>query len=117
MSYTELLVPENGVYEFVYPTVVGPRYSNQSAETAPENSCRASPVQAAATNGGAGLWHHQERAGLPAISAARRGKSRAGMAVGLCGLQPQTAAHLGGRLKIDPARVEKPGKRPSGAQL
>jgi Ca-activated chloride channel family protein len=37
MNYTELLVPENGVYEFVYPTVVGPRYSNQSAETAPEN--------------------------------------------------------------------------------
>jgi Ca-activated chloride channel homolog len=38
MCYTELLVPENGVYEFVYPTVVGPRYSNQSAETAPENN-------------------------------------------------------------------------------
>lgn len=28
MRYTELIVPENGVYEFVYPTVVGPRYSN-----------------------------------------------------------------------------------------
>jgi TonB-linked SusC/RagA family outer membrane protein len=27
LSYTELLVPENGTYEFVYPTVVGPRYS------------------------------------------------------------------------------------------
>ncbi|MDR0476979.1 MAG: VWA domain-containing protein [Desulfobulbaceae bacterium] len=27
LVYTELLVPENGVYEFVYPTVVGPRYS------------------------------------------------------------------------------------------
>ncbi|MFO7650343.1 MAG: VIT domain-containing protein [bacterium] len=26
LSYTELLVPEEGVYEFVYPTVVGPRY-------------------------------------------------------------------------------------------
>ena len=37
MKYTELLVPENGVYEFVYPTVVGPRYSNQQAATAPEN--------------------------------------------------------------------------------
>jgi len=37
MCYTELLIPENGVYEFVYPTVVGPRYSNQSAATAPEN--------------------------------------------------------------------------------
>jgi len=29
LSYTELLVPTDGVYEFVYPTVVGPRYSNQ----------------------------------------------------------------------------------------
>jgi Ca-activated chloride channel family protein len=35
LKYTELLVPTDRVYEFVYPTVVGPRYSNQSAETAP----------------------------------------------------------------------------------
>ena len=27
LRYTELLVPTSGVYEFVYPTVVGPRYS------------------------------------------------------------------------------------------
>lgn len=32
LSYTELLVPEEGEYEFVYPTVVGPRYQNESAE-------------------------------------------------------------------------------------
>lgn len=37
LHYTELLVPAEGVYEFVYPTVVGPRYSSQSAEEAPEN--------------------------------------------------------------------------------
>ncbi len=35
LRYTELLIPEDGVYEFVYPTVVGPRYSNQPAVTAP----------------------------------------------------------------------------------
>ena len=29
MTYVELLVPEGGIYEFVFPTVVGPRYSNQ----------------------------------------------------------------------------------------
>lgn len=29
LSYTELLLPEGAVYEFVYPTVVGPRYANQ----------------------------------------------------------------------------------------
>jgi len=35
MRYTELIVPTDRVYEFVYPTVVGPRYSNQKAGTAP----------------------------------------------------------------------------------
>lgn len=35
LRYTELLVPADGVYEFVYPTVVGPRYSNLPEETAP----------------------------------------------------------------------------------
>lgn len=34
LRYTELLVPSEGVYEFAYPTVVGPRYSNQPLETA-----------------------------------------------------------------------------------
>lgn len=35
MKYTELLVPTDNVYEFVYPTVVGPRYSNVPKEKAP----------------------------------------------------------------------------------
>lgn len=30
LKYTELLIPEDGVYEFVYPTVVGPRYTNKA---------------------------------------------------------------------------------------
>ncbi len=34
LKYTELLVPVDKVYEFVYPTVVGPRYSNKPAEGA-----------------------------------------------------------------------------------
>jgi len=34
LSYTELITPEDKVYEFVYPTVTGPRYSNQPAATA-----------------------------------------------------------------------------------
>ena len=37
MSYTELQVPTDKVYEFVYPTVVGPRYSNQPASEAPSS--------------------------------------------------------------------------------
>ncbi|PKN61848.1 MAG: trypsin [Deltaproteobacteria bacterium HGW-Deltaproteobacteria-15] len=36
LRYTELLVPSEGTYEFVYPTVVGPRYSNQPEAGAPE---------------------------------------------------------------------------------
>lgn len=35
LKYTELLVPTDRIYEFVYPTVVGPRYSNQPEATAP----------------------------------------------------------------------------------
>lgn len=32
LQYTELLVPEEGRYQFVYPTVTGPRYSNGSEQ-------------------------------------------------------------------------------------
>ena len=34
LRYTELLIPQDKQYEFIYPTVVGPRYSNVSAENA-----------------------------------------------------------------------------------
>jgi len=36
LTYAELLVPTDRQYEFVYPTVVGPRYSNISVEEASE---------------------------------------------------------------------------------
>jgi len=32
LHYNELLVPTDGVYQFVYPTVVGPRYSRSAGE-------------------------------------------------------------------------------------
>ncbi|MES2583136.1 MAG: VIT and VWA domain-containing protein [Pseudomonadota bacterium] len=32
LRYTELLVPTNGNYQFVFPTVVGPRYNSPSAQ-------------------------------------------------------------------------------------
>ncbi len=35
LRYTELLVPTDGVYAFVYPTVVGPRYSELPESGAP----------------------------------------------------------------------------------
>jgi Ca-activated chloride channel family protein len=35
LGYTELLVPTDGIYEVVYPTVVGPRYSSTAREEAP----------------------------------------------------------------------------------
>ncbi len=34
LRYTELLVPTDAVYEFVYPTVVGPRYTEQKLDDA-----------------------------------------------------------------------------------
>ena len=38
LRYTELLVPTDGVYEVVYPTVVGPRYSSEKEDaSAKEN--------------------------------------------------------------------------------
>jgi len=37
LKYTELLVPTDGVYEFMYPTVVGPRYSGQEEALSPES--------------------------------------------------------------------------------
>ncbi|HEY1374164.1 MAG TPA: VIT domain-containing protein [Candidatus Binatia bacterium] len=40
LRYTELLVPTDKTYEFVYPTVVGPRYSSQPKEDAPETDQR-----------------------------------------------------------------------------
>jgi len=33
LHYTELLVPTDGIYDFVFPTVVGPRYSNRDAQS------------------------------------------------------------------------------------
>ena len=35
LSYTEFLKPTEGLYAFVYPTVVGPRYSNQRVHEVP----------------------------------------------------------------------------------
>ena len=32
MVYTELLVPEKGEYQFVFPTIVGPRFTNEGEE-------------------------------------------------------------------------------------
>lgn len=37
LHYSELLVPTDGTYEFVYPTVVGPRYSTKFESSAAED--------------------------------------------------------------------------------
>jgi Ca-activated chloride channel family protein len=50
LNYTELITPEDGVYEFVYPTVVGPRYrtslrppqtQRRNGSNIPTTSCNA----------------------------------------------------------------------------
>jgi len=44
LEYSELLVPTDGTYEFVYPTTVGPRYSNRAAaKSAPDETWVANP--------------------------------------------------------------------------
>ena len=46
MSYSEMLVPSDGIYEFVFPTVVGPRYTTAQAATAPDTErWTANPTQ------------------------------------------------------------------------
>ncbi len=36
LHYTEMIIPTDGVYQFVFPAVVGPRYSNQTEANAHE---------------------------------------------------------------------------------
>src|SRR6185503_3192782 len=38
LRYTELLVPTDGIYEAVFPTVVGPRYSSEPESSAPQEN-------------------------------------------------------------------------------
>ncbi|MCG2712542.1 MAG: VWA domain-containing protein [Candidatus Omnitrophica bacterium] len=38
VEYTELLVPQKGIYEFVYPTVVGPRYAGETQDEEKKNN-------------------------------------------------------------------------------
>lgn len=50
LQYTELLVPEEGVYELVYPTVVGPRYGGDSLR-GPDTDWVSNPYAANAADG------------------------------------------------------------------
>jgi Ca-activated chloride channel family protein len=43
LKYTELLVPTDGAYELVYPTVVGPRYASATTPATTSNQFVASP--------------------------------------------------------------------------
>ena len=44
LKYTELLVPTDGTYEFIYPTVVGPRYSEKrQSQTSPAGQFVSAP--------------------------------------------------------------------------
>ena len=43
LRYTELLVPTDGVYEVVYPTVVGPRYAPKDESNSEDNKFVATP--------------------------------------------------------------------------
>jgi len=43
LHYTELISSVDGIYQFVYPTVVGPRYSNRQKTETPDDVWVASP--------------------------------------------------------------------------
>jgi len=45
LKYTELLAPTEGAYEFVYPTVVGPRYASPQDKTKKEDGFVETPYQ------------------------------------------------------------------------
>jgi Ca-activated chloride channel family protein len=52
LQYSELLVPDQGVYELVYPTVVGPRYGGDPVQAAPDAPWLANPYAADKADGG-----------------------------------------------------------------
>lgn len=52
LTYSELLVPEQGIYEFVYPTVVGPRYGSDPFQVAADAAWFANPYVANRPDGG-----------------------------------------------------------------
>ena len=59
LRYTELLVPTAGEYEFVFPTVVGPRYSNRPELGAPpEEKWVQNPYLTKGTSAPSGLHLH-----------------------------------------------------------
>jgi Ca-activated chloride channel family protein len=52
LQYSELLVPDQGVYELVYPTVVGPRYGGDPMRAAPDAQWLANPYAKNQAEGG-----------------------------------------------------------------
>jgi Ca-activated chloride channel homolog len=68
LKYTELLVPTDGTYEMVYPTVVGPRYASETTTTGKhgENQFVATPYQHAGATPVTGFGIHVEvHGGMP----------------------------------------------------
>jgi len=68
LKYTELLVPTDGVYEMVYPTVVGPRYASETTTTGKhgENEFVATPYQHAGDTPRTGFAIHVDvHGGMP----------------------------------------------------
>ncbi|HET9987948.1 MAG TPA: VIT and VWA domain-containing protein [Kofleriaceae bacterium] len=73
LKYTELLVPTDGVYEMVYPTVVGPRYASETLSDGKkatgkhgENEFVATPYQHAGATPVTGFAMHVDvHGGMP----------------------------------------------------
>ena len=52
LQYSELLVPDQGVYELVYPTVVGPRYGGDPVASARDAEWVVNPYAKDRADGG-----------------------------------------------------------------
>ncbi|MDP5171073.1 MAG: VIT domain-containing protein [Bacteroidia bacterium] len=90
LRYTELLVPEEGIYEFVYPTVVGPRYTG------------ATPPSALQANSPKGSIPYQQQGEAPSYTFGFKAQISAGMPV-------QSVSSPSHDLEInkeDPAHIE-----------
>ncbi|MEZ4334148.1 MAG: VIT domain-containing protein [Myxococcota bacterium] len=71
LRYSELLVPRDGRYAFVYPAVVGPRYAGAS-EGGPEDAVGPGDPNEAAGNSREAKGASKKAAGAAAVRAARR---------------------------------------------
>lgn len=86
LRYTELLVPRDGLYSFVFPTVVGPRYTGRPGAPSnpgrPPRTCRKASRE---PPGSAWMWTCRPRRTLPSWPRPATASCARGRTPGTCG--------------------------------